>query len=156
MSELRRRPAHALHAAVTHLDHAADAILRQRFDGLTYQRFLLLITVEREQPATQRAIAGQLLTSEPQVSRQLQALQGEGLVRIDRVNGTGNRRQVELTAAGTDLVERSSEVLEGAFTQVLAAAGIDHDEVLDVAGGILRVIAPQADAASPRGAEAAR
>jgi DNA-binding MarR family transcriptional regulator len=134
-----QQPAYALHAVVALLDRSAEKILPSL--GLTYSRYLTLLTIERLGEATQRAIADAMGITEPAVSRTIRALRDEGLVAARAIPGTGNRRAVGLTPAGQRLVDRASDDLEGAFGGLLKAAGLAATDVLAVTNPIIKLLA---------------
>jgi DNA-binding MarR family transcriptional regulator len=138
MSDRTREPAYALHAVVSLLDRSADEILPAL--GLTYSRYLTLLTVERLGETTQRAIAEAMSITEPAVSRTIRALQADDVVAVDAVPGTGNRRAVRLTKVGQDLVNRAAGQLEEAFGRLLDAAGLSADNVLAVTNPLIRLL----------------
>ena len=90
MIDRTQQPAYALHAVVVMLDQAADAILPEL--GLTYSRYLVLLTIERLGGATQRSIADALGITDPAASRAIRGLQGADLVAAAATPGSGNRR----------------------------------------------------------------
>jgi DNA-binding MarR family transcriptional regulator len=139
VTDRTRQPAYALHAVVAMLDRAAERILPGL--GLTYSRYLTLLTIERLGDATQRAIAEAMGITEPAVSRTIRALQAGGLVAAKATPGTGNRRAVGLTRAGQRLVNRASEDLETAFGGLLDAAGLAPADVLAVTDPIIKLLA---------------
>lgn len=141
-------PAYTLHALVTHLDRAADGLLRQRFH-VSYARYLALLAVARLDGGTQKSLADELGLSEPAVSRAVIGLAADGLVVVARVSGQGNRRQVSLTPEGLALAVKCGEVLEDAFAAVMEAAGVTGEDVVDLAGGMLRVIRPPSPGEDP-------
>lgn len=134
-------PAYTLHALVTHLDRAADGILRERF-GVSYARYLALLTIARLDGGTQKSVADELGLSEPSVSRTVVRLAADSLVTVQKVAGEGNRRRVSLTEEGLTLAVSCSDVLEHAFTAVMDAAAVTGDDVVDLAGRMLAVIRP--------------
>jgi DNA-binding MarR family transcriptional regulator len=136
MTDRLRQPAYALHALVAMLDRGADNILRERL-GITYNRFLTLLTLQRLGSATQRELATELGVSEPSVSRSLPTLTEAGYLTVTSTAGEGNRRQVELTAVGDKLVNEAAEVLEDGFAQVMKTAGVKAGQILDVTGPML-------------------
>ena len=139
MTDRTRQPAYALHAVVSLLDRSADQILPSL--GLTYSRYLTLLTIERLGEATQRAIAEAVGITEPAVSRTIRALQAEGLVAANAIPGAGNRRAVGLTTAGRRLVDRATDQLEDAFGGLLTAAGLAASDVLAVTDPIIKLLA---------------
>ena len=136
MVDRLEQPAYALHALVTVLDRAADEILKDRL-GITYNRFLTLVTLQRLGSATQRELATELGVSEPSVSRALPILAEAGYVSVTTTAGEGNRRQVELTAAGDKLVNEAADLLEDGFAEVMNQAGVKAGEILHVTASML-------------------
>jgi DNA-binding MarR family transcriptional regulator len=139
VTDRTRQPAYALHAVVSLLDRSADQILPSL--GLTYSRYLTLLTIERLGEATQRAIADAVGITEPAVSRTIRALQAEGLVAANAIPGGGNRRAVGLTTGGRRLVDRAADQLEDAFGGLLTAAGLAASDVLAVTDPIIKLLA---------------
>jgi DNA-binding MarR family transcriptional regulator len=144
MADRMKQPAYALHALVAVLDRAADGILRERL-GISFNRFLTLLTLERLATATQRELAAELGVSEPSVSRSVPALVEAGFLTVTSVAGEGNRRRVELTAVGAKLVGEASDLLEDAFAQVMKQAGVRSKQVLAITDPMLGVLFPDAD-----------
>jgi DNA-binding MarR family transcriptional regulator len=139
MQDRTQQPAYALHALVTVLDRAADQILKERL-GTTYSRFLTLLTLQRLGSATQRELAAELGVSEPSISRSVPLLTNEGFLTATSVPGEGNRRRVELTAAGEKLVDEAADILEESFAQLVTAAGLAPEQVLDITNPLLGVL----------------
>jgi len=121
------------------LDGYADEILPPL--GLTYSRYLTLLTIERLGEATQRAVADAVGITEPAVSRTIRSLQAEGLVAAAAIPGAGNRRAVRLTQQGQGLVNRAADQLEGAFRSALDAAGLTPSDVLAVTDPLIKTLA---------------
>ena len=136
MTDRLRQPAYALHALVAVLDRGADSILREHL-GITYNRFLTLLTLQRLGSATQRELATELGVSEPSVSRSLPTLTEAGYLTVTSTAGEGNRRQVELTAVGDKVVNEAADLLEDGFAQVMKRAGVKAGQILDVTGPML-------------------
>lgn len=138
MIDRTRQPAYALHAVVFLLDRAAEGILPEL--GLTYSRFLALLTIERLGGATQRSIAGSLGVTEPSVSRAIRGLQEAGLAAASSTPGTGNRRVVTLTDKGQRVVDEAAHQLERSFGDLLAHAGLSRSDVLAITDPLLRAL----------------
>jgi DNA-binding MarR family transcriptional regulator len=115
-----------LHKLTARLDRAADGLLR-RDAGVSYSRFLTLFAV-RESGGTQRDLARWLGLTEPSASRMVGVLAGEGLLTVTRTAGSGNRRQLRLTAYGSELVERCGRLLEGRFKDLVESSGVPYQE----------------------------
>jgi len=127
-----------LHVVVALLDASADEILPAL--GLTYSRYLTLLTIERLGETTQRAIADAMGLTEPAVSRTVRALQADGHVATDARSGTGNRRAVRLTDAGQLLVDSAAGQLEAGFRTLLDAAGLRPSDVLAVTDPLIKIL----------------
>jgi DNA-binding MarR family transcriptional regulator len=113
-----------LHKLTARLDRAADRLLRDH-EGISYSRFLALFAIGKG-AASQRALADWLGQTEPSTSRMVGVLAEEGLLKVTRVAGAGNRRQLELTAKGAALVKRASRLLEGRFVELVKRSGVSH------------------------------
>ncbi len=142
MTNRLRQPAYALHALVAVLDRAADGILKERL-GITFNRYLTLLTLQRLGSVTQRELATELGVSEPSVSRSVPTLMEAGYLTVTSVAGEGNRRRVELTVVGEKLVNEAADLLEEAFAQVMRQAGVTGRQVLDLTGPMLGVLQPE-------------
>jgi DNA-binding MarR family transcriptional regulator len=134
-----RGNAYALHVLVSRLDRNADRILRVEL-GLSYPRFLLLLTLGRVGAVTQRALADELGLTEPTVSRTVTALASDGLVDVTSVAGTGNRRRVSLTTEGRNVVDKSADRLEAAFDELLVAARVTPADLAMITDRLLRTL----------------
>jgi DNA-binding MarR family transcriptional regulator len=141
MVDRLKQPAYALHALLAVLDRAADGILQERL-GITFNRYLTLLTLQRLGAATQRELATELGVSEPSVSRSVPTLTEAGFLTVTSVAGEGNRRRVELTAVGDKLVDEAAEVLEDAFAQVMNLAGVGTKQILAITDPMLDVLFP--------------
>ena len=144
MKDRTHEPAYALHALVAVADRAADQILKERL-GITFSRYLTLLTLQRLGSATQRELAAELGVSEPSISRSVPLLTDEGFLTVTSVAGSGNRRQVELTAVGEKLVDEAADILEGSFAQLMKAAGVGADQILGITNPMLGVLTGSAD-----------
>lgn len=134
--------AHQLHVLVSSLDRSADRLLAEVDESLSYPRFLLLLTVRRVGPTTQRTLARELGLAEPTVSRTLAGMATRGLVSVTSTPGAGNRRTVDLTPLGDKLLTAAETRLEEAFDSLVAMAGVDRDALADGVRRLLRTLAP--------------
>jgi len=119
-----RRLGYELHKLTARLDRFADGLLREAA-GVSYARFLALFAV-RECGGTQRDMARWLGLSEPSTSRMVRVLAGDGLLEVKTLAGQGNRRQVQLTAKGDELIDRCGELLEARFEELVKLCGVDY------------------------------
>src|SRR5688500_11576887 len=144
MKDRTQEPAYALHALVAVADRAADQILKKRL-GITFSRYLTLLTLQRLGSATQRELATELGVSEPSISRSVPLLTDQGFLTVTSVAGGGNRRQVELTAVGEKLVDEAADILEDSFAQLMKAAGVGSKQILAFTNPMLGVLIGSAD-----------
>ena len=142
MVDRLKQPAYALHALVAVLDRAAEQILQERI-GISFNRYLTLLTLQRLGTTTQRELATELGVSEPSVSRSVPQLMDAGFLTVTSVAGEGNRRRVELSAVGEKLVDEAADVLEDAFAQVMKLAGVRTKQILDITGPMLGALFPE-------------
>lgn len=114
-----------LHALTARLDRSADRILQAEY-GLSYRRFLSLMTVGRLGAATQRRLAETLGISEPSASRMTGVLTGTGLLDSQPDPAGGNRRRLTLTVQGKQVVEDCRELLERRFANLVETSGVSY------------------------------
>jgi DNA-binding MarR family transcriptional regulator len=88
----------ALRAAYLALHRASDARFAQY--GITADQFVLLATLARGEPLTQREIARRMPSDPSTVRAMLVLLEKQGLVARDRHPSDSRAHQVSLTAAG--------------------------------------------------------
>src|SRR6516165_6263966 len=113
-----------LHKLTARLDRAADGLLRSDA-GVSYARFLALFAVS-EGVTSQRELARWLGQTEPSTSRMVGVLGAEGLLSATTVKGTGNRRRLQLTETGNELVDRCGRLLEGRFEDLVKRSGVPY------------------------------
>lgn len=118
-----------LHTLVSRLERAGDRILRADH-GISYRRFMVLVTVGELEACTQRALADSLAVTEPSISRMIAALAGTGLLTVTPDPAGGNRRRIALTDAGRELVERAGTELIGRLTELVESSGVPFDTYL--------------------------
>ncbi len=119
-----RRLSYELHKLTARLDRVADGLLREAA-GVSYARFLALFAV-RECSGTQRDMARWLGLSEPSASRMVRILADDGVLEVKTLVGQGNRRLVQLTAEGDELIDRCGELLEARFEAFVKLCGVDY------------------------------
>ena len=98
-------------------------------DSLSYELHkltALALFAVREGAASQRELAAWLGQTEPSTSRMVGILAGERLLEASVTAGAGNRRQLRLTAAGGELVERCGRLLEGRFEELVTHSGVPY------------------------------
>lgn len=125
-----------LHALTARLDRSADRIL-QAAHGLSYRRFLTLLTVGELGAATQRAVADRLGVSEPSASRMTGILVELGLLDSRPDPGGGNRRRLTLTEPGTQVVRQCRELLEQRFADLVRRSGVTYADYARDTGRLL-------------------
>jgi DNA-binding MarR family transcriptional regulator len=140
-----------LHKLTARLDRSADGLLRKH-EGVSYSRFLALFAV-CEGAASQRDLARWLGQSEPSTSRMVGLLADEGLLKVTRLAGAGNRRQLTLSEAGSELVDRCGRLLEGRFEELVKRSGVPYRAYRRHTQRLLgQLDAEQPSALNPRGA----
>jgi DNA-binding MarR family transcriptional regulator len=118
-----------LHKLTARLDRAADGLLRSHA-GVSYSRFLALFAVS-EGAVSQRELARWLGQTEPSTSRMVGVLAQQGLLSAITVPGAGNRRRLQLTESGADLVDRCGRLLEGRFEELVERSGVSYASYQD-------------------------
>lgn len=113
-----------LHKLTARLDRVADGLLRDDAE-VSYSRFLALLAV-KETGGSQRDMARWLGLTEPSTSRMAGVLAEEGLLKVTRASGTGNRRWLQLTDEGARVVERCGRLLEERFTELVRQSGVSY------------------------------
>ncbi len=113
-----------LHKLTARLDRAADGLLRSHAQ-VSYSRFLALFAVSQG-AGSQRDLARWLGQTEPSTSQMVGVLAEQGLLTVTTVAGAGNRRQLQLTGSGAELVDRCGRLLEGRFEELLRRSGVPY------------------------------
>jgi DNA-binding MarR family transcriptional regulator len=117
----------SLHALTARLGRAADGIL-QAEQNVSYRRFLTLYAVREMGGTTQRDLARWMGVTEPSVSRMAGVLVGAGFLEASADRAGGNRRHLQLTAAGEELIARCGALLEDRFAALVESAGVSYDD----------------------------
>ena len=131
-----------LHRVVAALDRAGDRFLRAEF-GISHSRIVVMLLLHRGGPTGQHDLAVQLGITDPAVSGLVRELVRDGHVTVEVVPANRRQRVVSLTAAGADLVERAGSHLEGRFAALLAASGVDNDELFALLSRIDKTLNPE-------------
>jgi DNA-binding MarR family transcriptional regulator len=113
-----------IHKVVWQMDAMADHMLMERF-GITFSKFHVLVVLESIQPTTQAELALCVGHSTAAISKSLATLKAENLVTISSDPHHGRKNIVQLTPAGTELVQKASSFLEKEFVHMLRESGID-------------------------------
>jgi DNA-binding MarR family transcriptional regulator len=113
-----------LHKLTALLDRAADGLLRSHA-RVSYSRFLALFAVSQG-AGSQRELARWLGQTEPSTSQMVGVLAEQGLLTVTTVAGAGNRRQLQLTESGAELVDRCGRLLEGRFEELVNRSGVPY------------------------------
>lgn len=128
-----------LHVLTARLDRSADRILQAEY-GVSYRRFLTLLTVGQFGAVSQRALAERMGVSEPSVSRMTGVLAGIGLLESPFDPAGGNRRRLTLTANGAAMVEKCRALLEDRFAALVDRAGVSYADYARDTGLLLEAL----------------
>lgn len=93
--------------------------------GLTFRRFLALTIIAEHPGLTGRDLSGAIGITEAAGSGLLRTLMADHLVLDVAPTGSGNRRRLQLSEAGEDLLRRSAEALGESFDAFVAGLDID-------------------------------
>jgi DNA-binding MarR family transcriptional regulator len=118
-----------LQTLVSRLQQAGDRIVRAQH-GLSYRRFMVLVTVGELGASTQRALAESLAVTEPSVSRMVGALAESGLLSVTPDPAGGNRRRIALTETGRDVLNRAGTDLIERLRALVESSGVPFDTYL--------------------------
>ena len=95
---------------------------------MSYRRFLTLCAVREMGGTTQRDLARWMGVTEPSVSRMTGVLVGAGFLEATADRAGGNRRHLQLTTAGEELIARCGVLLEDRFAALVESAGVSYDD----------------------------
>ena len=109
------------------LGRAADGIL-QAEQNVSYRRFLTLYAVREMGGTTQRDLARWMGVTEPSVSRMTGVLVEAGFLEARADRAGGNRRHLQLTTAGEELIARCGALLEDRFAALVETAGVSYED----------------------------
>lgn len=121
------------------LDRAAEHLLQDAL-ALSYKRFLFLTVLEHSGTVTQHALAVALGYSDPSVSTMLVELSKEGLVQIAPSPEHGRKHLVTITEHGSTLVAQGRQILDQQFDALAAAAGVDTQQLSELAERLFRAL----------------
>lgn len=119
-----RRFTFAVHRLAAELDRHADRLLRTHLT-LTYAEFLQLVMIA-DGCASMSELGVRLGLTRAAISKKIPDLEARGLVRVHR---NGRDHALQVTPAGTRLVNRASDLLEGEFRARFAAVEDDLDHI---------------------------
>ncbi len=128
--------ADAIRQTAAVIDRAIDAELRRSCD-MTLSQMLFLREVQRLGTSDARGLAKALGVSPPAVSQRLDWFVQRNLVAVEH-HGPGNRLlRIEITPAGTSMVDRASRVADITSERIVAAV---HAPLREALTGTLRRI----------------
>ncbi len=93
--------------------------------GLTFRRFLALTIIGEHPGLTGRDLSGAIGITEAAGSGLVRSLMADHLVIDVAATGSGNRRRLQLSDDGEDLLHRSGEALGESFDAFVAGLDID-------------------------------
>ncbi len=107
------------------LDRIAERKLHDLL-GISYARFIFLLTVQQGNSPTQHQIAQALKISDPAVSKLCAEAVRDGLLQIITNPLHKRQRLVSLTDAGRLLLEDSIAMLDSCFSDICSRGAIDE------------------------------
>lgn len=122
-----------LHELVWELDHAADAITRERF-GITGPQFVFLATLADVEPTDMTGLAECLGVTKAAVSKRAPRLIEAGWVTATPQPGPGRQTMLALTDSGRELTSEAGKDLEEELARVASLSqshGIDLAAIND-------------------------
>lgn len=143
---MHRSLTYDLHLLTARMDRAADRMLTAHC-GLSYRRFLTLLTLGGLGAASQRTLADRLGVTEPSLSRMAATLAQAGLLDLRPHPAGGNRRQLTLTPSGRETVQRCQQLLDRRFDEVVQRSGVPRDQYAEHTTKLLEALDDPAGAA---------
>ncbi|PJE65103.1 hypothetical protein COU91_03365 [Candidatus Saccharibacteria bacterium CG10_big_fil_rev_8_21_14_0_10_47_8] len=118
ISVSHKSPTTSLHQLTFVLQHLLDELLLSKANvGLSQVR--IMSALHSALPRSQRAVAGQLMQTEANVSRQLRLMQKQGLVSIKKNKKDARQRDVLLTKRGTQRYDQAEKLLAAQQKEML-------------------------------------
>jgi len=109
-----------LHNLIRAIDKAGEYILHDE-KGFGFSQFKILSVLSNQPNSSQRYVADCLNVSPPAISRQVENMISSGLI-TSRVNPKNKREHLlALTMSGDAILKKAWDLLDGRFSQVMAA-----------------------------------
>lgn len=131
-----------LHRVVAALDRAGDRFLRAEF-GVSHSRAVVMLLLHRGGPTGQHDLAVELGITDPAISGLVRELVRDGHVSVEVVPANRRQRVVSLTVPGAALVDHAGRHLEERFVALLAASGVDNDELFTLLSRIDKTLSQE-------------
>lgn len=112
------------------LQHLSDEALSGEV-GVGLSQVRILSTLHPDVPRSQRRVASQLKQTEANISRQLRAMQQQGLVSIKRNKKDGRQRDVTLTPKGSKKYHQAQKLLASQQNRFLRLFSKEESQALD-------------------------
>ena len=103
----------------------------------------VLFTLANNGPQTLGALSEHERVTPPSMNRTINALVAAGLVTRTTASDDARKVRLELSDAGRVFIDETRRRRDAWFTQRLAELSVEHREILDAAGPILRGLAEQ-------------
>lgn len=110
--------ASSLHRLTFILQHLSDELLTNKV-GVGLSQVRIMGALNSTLPRSQRVVAGQLMQTEANVSRQLRLMQKQGLVSIKKNKKDARQRDVILTSKGLSKYEQADKLLAAQQKELL-------------------------------------
>lgn len=114
----RKSPTTSLHQLTFVLQHLLDELLISKASvGLSQVR--IMGALHSTLPRSQRVVAGQLMQTEANVSRQIRLMQKQGLVSIKKNKKDARQRDVLLTSKGSQKYQQAEKLIAAQQKELL-------------------------------------
>ena len=123
----KQNPA-SLHRLMFVLQHMSNEMLLD-YTGVGLSAALIMSTLSKSTPLSQRAIASSLRQSEANVSRQLQVMKKQGLVSVRQSRQDKRQREVVLTAKGATTHDKALQLLDKQQKDILQLIEVTEAKV---------------------------
>ena len=114
----RQKSPTSLHQLMFVLQQMSNELLLSE-TGVGLSSALIMSTLSRSVPSTQRAVASKLRQTEANVSRQLHVMKRQGLVSIKQNRNDRRQREVLLTDKGASHYKKAANLLDKQQKEIL-------------------------------------
>lgn len=128
-----------IHQLNVEMNRAADRLLQAQVD-LSYSRFNCLFHILELDSASQHTLAVAMGYSDPAISKMVNELCEDGLVKINLDPRHKRRKIVRLSTRGKKTADKCLELLDECFTDVVNQAGINETKYAEHTFALLQAM----------------